>query len=516
MGSTPIGRDNKLCSELQRNTAAGFGLESLNSNFETTVGLQHRRIKNSEDLIEMLHYIGGGRDGVAGRPCVPDLNTLYQNTIEGRKEFCGHPSSLVGSYHPLAVEVLCNTKTRSGLAFGLVDPATGQPLSVCAEQLDPATYWSRADGAFTRPKVNPDDIFWISTSRYWTSVFDHQLPRPLTGSVVPGDHLARLFLQRQVRRGDARQATGVGAPARHEWPAWLVRDTKRECEECDVCQIPVELKYLRLLAHDIESPSAPIRQATLNDLRSIGTGQDAEAARDAESVKRSVNPYDMMRVRESLGVKDFTDVQMRDAGDKEFTLSIKSKTKQVAGWTGKIHATIFSPWDDACKKALVELRAMTDCDDASDGCDGEAFATKRQLLYERYSDMFGTLRFKIKRDIAHYHLRNLEACFSSKVDRSTIPPGYVRMYESLMEGIRQNGGSLSVAFNGGEKRPSGCGRVGRELICTGRSVYGHVHEWLRVLFVDICRIDGRDRRLMVRRHDPRAPTPSPPPSHASS
>ena len=79
------------------------------------------------------------------------------------------------------------------------------------------------------------------------------------------------------------------------------------------------------------------------------------------------------------------------------------------------------------------------------------------------------------------------------------------MYQGLEDGVRDHNGSASIAFNGGKTGS------GRQLMCKDRQVWGAMQEWLRNIFVDCCKIDGRDRRIMVRGpssgspHYPRAP-----------
>ena len=65
------------------------------------------------------------------------------------------------------------------------------------------------------------------------------------------------------------------------------------------------------------------------------------------------------------------------------------------------------------------------------------------------------------------------------------------MWQGLEDGVKEHGGSASIAWNGGKS-----GR-GRQLMNKDRQVWGSLQEWLRCIFVDHCRrIDGRDRRIM--------------------
>ena len=64
------------------------------------------------------------------------------------------------------------------------------------------------------------------------------------------------------------------------------------------------------------------------------------------------------------------------------------------------------------------------------------------------------------------------------------------MFQGLEDGLSSHGGSASIAFNGGKTGK------GRQLMSKDRQVWGSLQEWLRNIFVDCCKIDGRDRRLM--------------------
>lgn len=61
------------------------------------------------------------------------------------------------------------------------------------------------------------------------------------------------------------------------------------------------------------------------------------------------------------------------------------------------------------------------------------------------------------------------------------------MYNGLDQGVKERGGTASIAFHG----------KGHVLRHSDRMVYGALQEWLRQLFVDDCRVKGRDRRILV-------------------
>ena len=60
------------------------------------------------------------------------------------------------------------------------------------------------------------------------------------------------------------------------------------------------------------------------------------------------------------------------------------------------------------------------------------------------------------------------------------------MYSSLERGIKERGGKASVAWRG----------TGRQLRQRDRQAWGAFQDWLRQIFVEDCKIQGRDRRHM--------------------
>lgn len=88
------------------------------------------------------------------------------------------------------------------------------------------------------------------------------------------------------------------------------------------------------------------------------------------------------------------------------------------------------------------------------------------------------------------------------------------MFRGLEEGIAANDGSASIAFNGGGMRDGM--RDGRQLRCSDRMVWGELQEFLRYVFIDCAKIDGRDRRLMAKHplFEPALHAPLSPHAHA--
>tara|TARA_B110000046_G_scaffold184325_1_gene222531 strand:- start:3942 stop:4157 length:216 start_codon:yes stop_codon:yes gene_type:complete len=68
------------------------------------------------------------------------------------------------------------------------------------------------------------------------------------------------------------------------------------------------------------------------------------------------------------------------------------------------------------------------------------------------------------------------------------------MFKGLEDGVANNGGSASIAFNGGATLDGA--RTGRQIRCSDRMVWGELQEFLRYVFSDCAKIDGRDRRIL--------------------
>ena len=475
-------RDKAVGAETARHDKSGCGFADLTNNFEKNAGLQYKLIKGRDDLLRMLDLHSGRTSSQDGRPCVPDM-AAHLNCAAGRRVFQGDSRTGCGGRHPLAPEFLFNGKTAAGLAFGLVG-LDGENLDVCAEQLDPSQYWD-ADGYFRTPALERD-CFWLCTSYEARTPFDLPLTRPLQGTVLPGNALMELFVEEQRRQ--AAQADG---------------DEEEE-------EAAVDGNADGHAAYD---------QSVYNRLRSVMTQRD-QYQRDMDALLSNSNcSYDQMMAG-GLDVVGHNANPDESKGEANYTLRTVSMTERVTKETDRLWTRVVQPWQtrveaelnamqariekadrkaaqarrDAERAEEAEMRAAgvgepeTDPDemevddaDVSEADEGDTWAA-----YDERRAAFQTRLHRVKRDVVQYHARLLKSCFLSTKDAATLPAGYKAMHAGLEQGVKERGGTASMAFHG----------KGHALRHYDRMVYGALQEWLRQLFVDDCRVQGRDRRIM--------------------
>ncbi len=433
-------RNKDSQAEGSRHDKAGLGFSALDSNFEANVGMQHKRICNVEDWQQMLEICGGKTSHAAGLPCVKDM-VAHMSCPAARNEFRGDKLTGFGGRHPLSPEFVLNAKRPESLLFGLVN-LDGSLVDIHPVQADVSTYWI-GDGCFRTP-VLPQSIFYLSTSLQKKSIFDLPLTRPLQGTVVPGTHLMMLFLE-QERRAQIDKMS------------------------------PEDKARTKFNYKDLT-----IDQNAYNRLRSMATNRDEYQRKQDLMLKKTLNAHDMMSAA-GTSLNNGGDLLASDTDN--FTVCTVSTTTRIARESDAIYSLIISPWRNEQELMLTEMARPLQ----------EAGIDQSSRKWTRYWDKRAKFQRRfalVKEDLTRYHLRLLRTAFLSTKDASTLPAGFKAMFTALEEGVHALGGSASIAYNGGMHGN------GRQLMCKDRQVWGNLQEWLRGVWVDTCRVDGRDRRIM--------------------
>ena len=466
-------RDKSVGAETARHDKSGCGFADLLPNFEKNAGLQYKLIKGRDDLLTVLELHSGRTSGKEGRPCVPNM-AAHLNCPAGRRAFQGDSRTGCGGRHPLAPEFLFNAKTRDGLAFGLVG-LDGENLDVCDEQLDPASYWD-ADGYFRTPSLERD-CFWLCTSYEARTPFDLPLTRPLQGTVLPGNDLMRLFVEEERRAQAGAEADEDG--------------------EEDAAG----------------GEAATFDQSVYNRLRSVMTQRDQYQREMDAMLSNSNQSYDQMAAGfEVMGHNPNAD---ESKGETNYTLRTMAMTERVTKETDRLWTRLVLRWqtraeaelnamqsriEKAERKAARERRDADRAEDAEMRAAGvgesetdhvemdvededvpEANEGDSWAAYDAKRAAFQSRLYRVKRDVVQYHTRLLKSCFLSSRDAATLPAGYKAMHAALERGLKERGGSASVAFHG----------EGNTLRQNDRMVWGALQEWLRQLFVDDCKVKGQ-------------------------
>ena len=446
-GEMPGARNKAMAAETSRRDKAGKGVDAVIDNFEGNVGQQHCHINSIETMAMQLELHAGASSKYQhnGRPFVDDLSA-HLNTPAGRAELCGDTRLGYGGTHPLAVEYVFNAKRRESLEFGLVD-LDGSLSDVCDAQVNPETYWGHGNGSF-RPAALDRPTFWLCPSIEVTSVFDLPLTRPLQGTVIPGNALTKLFLENEIREKNIRE----GHPERRIHPDQLSID-----------------------------------QGVYTRLRSLATDRDEKMRKQDQLLRTNLKSHDIMSTVSSDVASmegDLTGSRMNDDGTPTYTIKTTPMTARVAEETDRIFSYVVQPWltrmETAINLAAEALRKRGNNDTAAP--EWESWWARKREFDKRY--------YAVKTDLCEYHLRLEKSCFLSTKDAETLPHGYKMMFKALEKGVAANGDSASIAFNSHSY-------AGRQMMCNDRQVWGNLQEWFARLFVDDCKIDGRDRRIMA-------------------
>ena len=443
VSSASAGSRNKDASaEADRHGKAGFGFQAIRDNFEGTVGLQYENVATMEDWKRLLDLHSGATSGRPGRPCVRDLSK-HINCAAGRRRLEGDSKTGCGGKHPMAPELVFNAKRRESLEFGMVN-LDGTNMDVCDEQCQPSTYWT-SDGHFCIPQIGIP-CFWICTSVEKKTIFELPLTRPLQGTVTPGEALMKLFLEQEVRQ----RYIDMGTPNR------------------------------RIFEHQLR-----IDQNAMNRLRSLATCRDEHQRRQDSLLRNALISYDLMTPATNTALGEgAVDFNPEASGEEaNYTIKTTSMTQRVSKETDRIYTKVVQPYHSRMEKEFAEMaKPLQEEEVPSDDPQWDAYFAKRAAFNERF--------YAVKKDLTQYHLRLLRTCFLSTKDAATLPSGYKAMFKGLEDGVRDHEGSASIAFNGGKDG------MGRQMMCKDRQVWGNLQEWLRYIFVDCCKIDGRDRRIM--------------------
>jgi hypothetical protein len=273
------------------------------------------------------------------------------------------------------------------------------------------------------------------------------------------------------------------------------------------------------------APSGQIGQNDYNRFRSVAMGCDESAATQNRQMRAALMSFDMMGSalkKMGGGVANANVSKSSDGGNNSdaFTVRTVSACKRVSEETERVYTEIVQPWhsretkrlatrDSKIRARLVQFAKQhpptareTVSERAARLQKGKEYELSQYAEFDRESASFQSRYVQVKKELIHYHLQLLKTGFTNATDMATIPHGYVAMYHGLERGIVANGGSASIAFNGGSQQAESaeCSgkkqRGGRQLTKSDASVYASMHEFLRTIFIDACKINGRDRRLM--------------------
>jgi hypothetical protein len=487
------GSKSAASEEASKRGRGSLSLWSVGYNVSQHAALMSQFITSDSNWRTVLQYYANKTTGnPKGCPVHDDYDALNAMDASDRM-MVPDPSSRYGSLSPWAPEHLLNAKRPQTLGAGLGDLATGAPLRVKYDRLDPGSYFDD-DGNFRLPDSEEGgSFFWLCTDRDARSVWQLPLPRPLQGSVTPGPNLITAFNQYEYDIfKDKCKNDGSQCPS---YSAWLNGNSGRDAA---------------------------------GRLHSLALGLDSEQLERRKRLAAQLTPYNYALKQQGYSLKagEGNDVITKIKDADSYTIRTIPSTDTCTEQCNHMYHTIFTHWKGRAKAA--RLAVAKEAERAA-----KAARKSAEEQTKAHNDAANAHRlnteqpegYNIRKEAFQYSARQLEGRFRSIKDRLSIPPGYQAMYDGLMAQVAKNGGTASMAYSFSEGEASAAsaaapaapaddanGEVSAERVrqiaaemmyqrqkalpAKDRTVWGCLQEWLGAIFVDDCMIAGRDRGLM--------------------
>lgn len=418
-------RRKNLVAEQKQNRVVTGGVLGR-TNLEYYAGTQYSRVTNESVLLETLKAYGGRNMHGDGKPVVN-----YDDLPPGLlcKRITPNTKGLGGT-HPLSPEFLFNAKRQMAFTAGQID-FEDNPLDIHPDFLDNSKYFTDS-GDFTLPDVSKRmGGFFFVIDPSLNNIFDASLPRSIYGSVCAGPNLLQLFKDEMVEESS-------------------------------------------------------VSNASLSDrFNNMMTKKDAEHAEMERQAAETVISYDSIDCSEMerKSLRHYGDM----AGSDSYVIEPRQIMKDIQRDTRQVQSQLIEPWKK--KRDIVrdeknrELRTKEGED--SDMMDVEYHDERLKELHD-LEDETEERHCAVVKDLVYLHVNRIESAFRSKMERETIPAGYIAMFDGLQDELaKMPNGTASVAFAHNNK-----------LIASDISMFAHIHMWLGEFFEKDCFIEGRDRRLM--------------------
>lgn len=505
---TGSARDKAACAEADKRVASGCDNPLLDKKFDSLVHLQHQRIVGTHSLELMLQLHAGGTSRSKGRPFVEDQVAHFQGAV-ARRGLVGDNTGCGGtSLH--SPEVWANGKHKGSLAAGLIGP-DGEELKIYKPQLEPSSYHD-AENNIRLPRDLKHDVLWVNKWTDKNSPLSLPLPRALQGTVQPGEHMVKLFLEHVAYKANVAAGT-PDVPIRAS-QLRVSANTVNELRSLMTGRDEYQRSMRGLLSssttggHDFMSKSGSVAGGIANEVDENFVKRDRQAH---ETVQAESNRFYTSVVEPWMGrekhriamyeeklctheekraalmaaivIDGETVESLRRERDASFLHARRSPSAMDTGELHRAVDVIEREIQDIQRQLLAqetEVKRM-DASMQRQNCSRADFLQQKTSMDKRFYD--------VKKDCAQYHLSLLASCFESTREALTMPTGFKAMKAAIDRGVESRDGTASMANYGD----------GHALNTSDRMTWGGLQEWLRTIFVDDCKIDGRDRRIMARR-----------------
>ena len=350
--------------------------QSFNS-LEHFAGMQYTNIQNeSQWLTYLKSYSGQHNVHHNGRPFFNEKELpsgIYNKRITH--------DPVLGGTHPLSPEYVFNARRKYALSAGLVD-FNDDLIDVHPDFLEPSKYWTD-NGEFVLPDVSAKNggFFFVSDS-YITNPFDIALPRPIYGAASAGINLLQLY---------------------------------REC------------------FHDEVASAGGTNAAVSDCFNNMMKEQDPQAVEMQRLMAETVVTYDTIDIPDSMRTADLRHYG-EIATDSSYIIEPEQFCKTLQHETRRVISELIQGWlkkrehlRNMKYRELQEAHAAAEAEgDSMDTFNGDYHDDTMEEV-RRIEDETTRRHCLVMKDLICLHLGRLEEAFNSRLQRKTIPSGYLAM-----------------------------------------------------------------------------------------
>ena len=419
-------RSNQMVKEAEKIRSMTGG-KWTNTKLEYYAAMQYGRIDSESMLMRLLGSIGGETTEHKGKPCMQNIEEdLPAGVLDQR--LTKDPDGLGGT-HFLAPEKLWCAKDETAFNSGFIN-LDGTEGDVHPDYTKVENYFDMVTGDF---RVSDTDIemggYFHQTDSTLTSIWQCPLPRPIGGSVNPGPALLKLYKERMANH------VSINSPQLLDYFKNMMTETDQFAEKL--------LKSFHESGYTFDTHGVTDQMRTaIDSLRTYGKDEDGAH---------------IMQQREVL--------------------------LELAQDTQKVKTKLITPWEHQMTKRIDDVNmtlrsgANIRYEQARVTDYPEHFAPLMKMRRE-----FAERRVAIHKELFVMQAKRMEQAFTSRADKSTIPPGYIAAYDGLyseLKGVDKQSANVAYALS-------------NQMMDSDRTVFGNLMDMMCRFYEDDAFIDGRD------------------------
>lgn len=361
-------RKNSVAEQKQNRIVTG-GM-SGRGNLEYYAGTQYTRILNETNMLDMLRHYGGASMRGSGRP-VFKYNELPDGLLATRLH---RATNDLGGTHVLSPEYWANAQREMALRAGMVSFADNTDIEAHPDYFDPKNFFHPNGDIRQSACDQKTGGFFFCVDPSVTNLFDVALPRSIHTNITAGPSLLKMFEERE-------------------------RDVNNE---------------------------VPTYATAADRFNNMMTDKDPAHLEMERQMAETVITFDSMDLsdqeRKSLRCYGETDVS------NNYIIEPRQPLKEIQQQTRRVHAMVIEEWLQKSEKAIAELnekiRMKNGPDDEMVDVD---FSHKDLQEVNELKEKAQQRHADVVRDLVYLHISRIESAFQSKLERETIPAGYLAM-----------------------------------------------------------------------------------------